>query len=338
LLRPATVDEALALMTALGRDARLLAGGQDLLYRYKKRLATNPGYLVDLKRIGSLQGIQAADSGLRIGALTTLGELERSAEVRAQFPMLVAAASEIASPQIRNLGTVGGNLCQDVWCWYLLADYDCWLNGGRYCYAAVGDHRYYHSIAGGRHCIAVHPSDLAPALIALDATAALVGPEGRRAIPIDQLWPGFVEVAGRLQPHNLRPEEILEAVEVPAAGLERRNVFLKFRLRRAWDFALASVAVSLALDDGLCSSARVVLGGISTRPRRALDVEAALVGRQLTTASIASASALAPVGTRPLRDNRYKVPLLVGLTRKALAAALLVRSGATGPIGPRGST
>jgi len=331
MLRPSTLEEALALMAEHRGEARVYAGGQDLLYRYKKRLATNPIYLVNLKRIGSLQGLHANADGLRIGVLTTLGELERSIVVQERFPMLAAAAAEIASPQIRNLGTVGGNLCQDVWCWYLLADYDCWLNGGRYCYAAVGDHRYYHSIDGGHHCIAVHPSDLAPALIALDATCTVASPEGTRVAPIEALWPGFHEVDGRLQSHALRPDEILAEIAMPAPVPGQRDVFLKFRMRKSWDFALASVAVSLVAEGDRCIAARVVLGGVSTQPRRARDVEAVLVGARLTEALVNRAAEQAPTGMKPLRHNRYKVPLITGLCRKALNAARVRRPPATMP-------
>jgi xanthine dehydrogenase YagS FAD-binding subunit len=274
-----------------------------------------------LKQVAALRGIRPEPDWIRFGALTTLGELERSTLVREHIPMLATAAASIASPQIRNLGTIGGNLCQDVWCWYLLADYDCWLNGGRYCYAAVGDHRYYHSIGGGHHCIAAHPSDLAPALIALGATAEVAGPSDTRVVPVEALWPGFQEVAGRLQPHSLRPDEILVAVDVPIIQPGRRDVFLKFRMRRSWDFALASVAVSLVILDGICTAARVVLGGVSTQPRRATEVEDALLGRPLTSETIDRAASQAGAHSRPLRDNGYKVPLIVGLCRKALDAA-----------------
>jgi xanthine dehydrogenase YagS FAD-binding subunit len=321
MLRPGTVDEALQALATHGADAQVYAGGQDLLYRYKRGVATNPRYLVNIKRIGALRGFQLDDGGaLAIRPLTTLGELEHSALVRERFPVLHGAVAEIASPQIRNLGTVGGNLLQDVWCWYLLRDYDCWLNGGKYCYAAVGEHRYYHSAFGGQHCIAAHPSDLAPALIALDATCTIAGPDGSRTVPAEALWPGFQWVDGRLQCHALRPDELLTAIRVPAPRPSQRGAFLKYRLRNSWDFALASVAASLTLDGDRCSEARVVLGGLATQPIRASGVESALVGQELTDAVIREAAEQAVQRARPLRLNRYKTSLVKGLCRKVLRA------------------
>jgi xanthine dehydrogenase YagS FAD-binding subunit len=318
MLRPTTLEDALGLLSRFRSEARVYAGGQDLLYRYKKRLAANPQYLVNISRIASLRGVELVDDVLRIRPLTTLGQLERSALVREQFPLIHAAVSEIASPQIRNVGTVGGNLCQDVWCWYLLADYDCWLNGGKYCYAAVGDHRYYHSITGGKHCIASHPSDLAPALVALGATCTVAGPDGQRSMPIEALWPGFQRIDGRLQNHAIGARELLVEIAVPVRKANQYDAFLKFRMRNAWDFALATVAASVAVDGERCASARVVLGGIGTQPHRARDVEFALVGNMLTESSLVAASARAASGARPLRQNGYKLSLTEGLCRKVL--------------------
>jgi xanthine dehydrogenase YagS FAD-binding subunit len=321
MAQPATIKEAVDLLAAHGSDARAYAGGQDLLYRFKRRIATNPLYLVNLKDIAELQGFDLTEAGaLRIRPLTTLGELERSPTVQRHFPLLHSAISEIASPQIRNQGTVGGNLLQDVWCWYLLENYDCWLNGGKYCYAVNGDHRYYHSIMGGQHCIASHPADLAPALIALEATATVTGPRGTRTLPVAELWQGFQRIDGRLQCHTLRPDEVLAAVEVPAPVAGARGAFLKFRVRKSWDFALASVAASLRFADGRCVGARIVLGGIATEPIRARETEDALVGRELTEPVIQEAAARAVANARPLRMNHYKLQLVQGLCRKTLRA------------------
>jgi xanthine dehydrogenase YagS FAD-binding subunit len=321
MLRPRSMDEALALLAQHGPSAQVYAGGQDLLYRFKRRVSTNPPVLVNVKQIDGLRGIAPTDDGgLRIGALTTLGTLERSALVRDRFPVLHGAAAEIASPQIRNLGTVGGNLCQDVWCWYLLADYDCWLNGGKYCYAAVGEHRYYHSAFAGQHCVAAHPSDLAPALVALDATCTIASAAGTRTVPVDTLWPGFQWIDGRLRSHALRAGEILTEVQVPPPAAGQRGVFRKYRLRNSWDFALASVAAVVRLDGDQCTAARVVLGGLATQPIRAAAAEGALVGSRLDDATIARAAEQAAAGARPLRLNRYKLSLLKGLCRQTLRA------------------
>jgi xanthine dehydrogenase YagS FAD-binding subunit len=319
--QPTTIKEALALLAEHGPNARLYAGGQDLLYRYKRRLASNPLYLVNIKNVAELRGFAVTpEGGLRIGPLTTLGELERATVVQEWFPLLHSALVEIATPQIRNQGTVGGNLLQDVWCWYLLENYDCWLNGGKYCYAVNGDHRYYHSVMGGQHCIASHPADLAPALIALGARVTIAGAEGTRTQPVDALWQGFQRIDGRLQCHTLRADEVLVGVELPPVPADVRTAFLKFRVRKSWDFALASVAAALRLDGARCLAARVVLGGIGTAPIRAHALEAALVDRDLTEAVIQEAAAQASVGAQPLRLNRYKLQLLEGLCRKTLRA------------------
>jgi xanthine dehydrogenase YagS FAD-binding subunit len=319
MLNPRTVEEAVGFLASYGPDARVYAGGQDLLYRFKRRLATNPMYLVNIKDIAGLRGLEPRDGALAIGPLTTLGELERSALVRDVLPMLHAAVAEIASPQIRNLGTVGGNLLQDVWCWYLLEDYDCWLNGGSYCYAATGEHQNYHSVMGGKHCIAAHPSDLAPALVALDATLRLASPSGVRTIPAESLWPGFTWAGDKLRNHTAASDELLVEVVVPLPSANVRSIFLKQRLRNSWDFALASLAMAIEMEDRRCVAARVVLGGVGTAPVRATAVEAALVGAELTDEVVARAAQQAIVGARPLRLSHYKLKIMEGLCRKALA-------------------
>jgi xanthine dehydrogenase YagS FAD-binding subunit len=319
MYQPRTLDEALGLLASHGSDARLYAGGQDLLYRYKRRLGSNPRYLVNVKRIPDLDGFTLnADGSLTIRPLTRLRDLEESAQVREQFPLLHAAASEIASPQIRSEGTVGGNLFQDVWCWYLLEDYDCWLNGGSYCYAVTGDHRGYHSVMGGRHCIAAHPSDLAPALVALQATCTIAGPSGSRTVPADALWAEFERVGTRLQTHMLQPDEIAVQIDVPAPAPGARGAFQKYRQRGAWDFALASVAASLRFEGQRVADARVVMGGVATHPVRAHEAERLLTGQPLTDETIEAAAQVVAQGARPLRLNRYKVSLAQGLCRKVL--------------------
>jgi xanthine dehydrogenase YagS FAD-binding subunit len=181
-----------------------------------------------------------------------------------------------------------------------------------------GENRYYHSVMGGRHCIAVHPSDLAPALIALEATATVAGPDGQRTIPVEHLWTGFGWQGGQLRNHTLAAGEVVTRIEVPSPASGARTAFVKFRLRNSWDFALGLVAANLTMDGRHCTAARVVLGGVATRPVRALGTEAALAGQDLTDDVIERAANAAMTGAKPLVGNRYKLALLKGLCRKAL--------------------
>lgn len=319
LLQPETLRDAISLLSTHGGEARIFAGGQDLLYRYKRRLSSNPFYLVDVSRIDDLRGFEVTEDGrLVIAPLTTLGELERAPGVRDAFPMIHSAISEIATPQIRNLATVGGNLFQDVWCWYLLENYDCWLNGGKYCYAVTGDNRYYHSIMGGRHCVAAHPSDLAPALIAADATVTIAGPGGHHSAPAESLWAGFNWVNGKLQNHSLDSGEIVTRIELPRPAPGSRAAFIKYRLRDSWDFALGEVAAALVMAGERCMEARIALGAVATQPLRARHAEAILSGNELTDEVIGRAAEAAVVGARALTGNHYKLSLIQGLCRKVL--------------------
>lgn len=320
LLSPKTPEEALEILAKLGNEGKVLAGGQDLLYRLKKRIAVSPPYLVNLKSIPGMSGIAWDERELRIGAMTTLSKLSVLTDLGPGLAVLVDAARSIATPEIRNLGTVGGNLCQDVWCLYLFEDYDCWMNGGNICYAAIGEHRYYFSANGGRYCIASHPSDLAPALIALEASAEVAGPYGRKLVPVRDLFQGFVFDDGRLKSNTLTAAEVITAVRIPLPAEAARGAYVKFRLRRSWDFALASAAVQLRFEGAICTKARVVLGGVGPAPMSAERAEAVLAGRSLTADAIQECCAAAAAGLRPLPLTDYKCALVRGLLSEALSS------------------
>lgn len=312
-LAPERVEDAVQLLSERGGAA--LAGGTDLIGLMKDGLVT-PKRLVDLRRIAEFQGIDSRPGGgLHIGALVTLDTLERHAVVRREFPVIAEAAATAGSPQLRNMGTVGGNLCQRPRCWYLRGDFRCLRKGGDLCYAAEGENEYL-AIFGGGPCHIVHPSDLAPALVALDAEIAMVGPEGRRAVPIGEFFLGVEE--SLTQENVLRPGELIAYVMVPGQPAGARGTFLKAMDRGAWSFATASVAVQLTLRGSTVGNARIVLGGVAPRPWRAEAAERVLMDAPLSDASISAAAAAAVQGARPMSQNGYKVPLVHGLVERAL--------------------
>jgi xanthine dehydrogenase YagS FAD-binding subunit len=320
---PGTVEEAVKLLTPTdaGADSdempRAMGGGQDLLTTMKAYIQ-QPPRVVNLKMIQGLDGIAVdKEGGLRIGALATLNAVEEHAEVRARFPGLAEAAHSIATPQIRNVGTVGGNLCQRPRCWYFrLENYKCLKKGGTECFASGGENKY-NAILGGGPSYFVHPSDLAPMLIALGATVTIAGVGGKRTMALEKFFT-LPTVAIRKE-NVLQDGEIVTEVQVPAAG-GIRSTYLKFKERESLDFAMASVAAAVELGaDKRVRSARLVLGGVATIPWVVPEANAYLVGKTLDDATIAQAAALALNGASPLEHNAYKVPLTQALVRRALA-------------------
>jgi xanthine dehydrogenase YagS FAD-binding subunit len=198
--RPATIEQAMEVLSLHGNQGAVYAGGTDLLIRLKNRLAQAPSYLVDIKKIANLRYIKEdAQGGVQIGALTKLTEIVESGLLARKYPMLVDAVRTISSPELRNASTLGGDLLQEVWCQYLRGGYSCWRNGGYICYGAIGDNSYYHSAMGGRLCYAVYPGDAATALIPYDATVKLATPSGIKELTVEQLVPGDMMVDGRIQ-------------------------------------------------------------------------------------------------------------------------------------------
>src|SRR5687768_2229035 len=268
---PTTINEAVKLLNvSAGSDMdeapRPLAGGQDLLTTMKD-YTTRPARIVNLKSIRGLNRITLNARGLTIGALVTLTELEEHAGVRKSFPGLAEAAHSVATTQIRNLGTVGGNLCQRPRCWYFrLEEVICLKKGGSECYAASGENKYNAIIAGGPSFI-VHPSDLAPMLVALDARVTVVGSTGKRVIPLDKFF--TLPAEGNIRRENvLKNDEIITEIYVPASPLAARSTYLKFKERESLDFALASVAAAVQLaPNKTVRAARIVLGGVAPIPR-----------------------------------------------------------------------
>ncbi|HET8783362.1 MAG TPA: xanthine dehydrogenase family protein subunit M [Pyrinomonadaceae bacterium] len=322
---PATINEAVKLLgasssTDIDEAPRPIAGGQDLLTTMKD-YTSRPARIVNLKSIPGLNKITLNDRGLTIGALVTLTELEEHDGVRKSFPGLAEAAHSIATPQIRNLGTVGGNLCQRPRCWYFrLEEVNCLKKGGSECYAATGENKYNAIIAGGPSYI-VHPSDLAPMLLALGARVTAVGAKGRRVIQLDKFF--TLPDQGNIRRENvLKNDEIITEIYVPASPLASTSTYLKFKERESLDFALASVAAAVQLaPNKTVRAARIVLGGVAPIPWRVSDAEKYLVGKQLNADVLAEAGKIALAEAKPLEKNAYKVPLTQTLVRRAVAKA-----------------
>jgi xanthine dehydrogenase YagS FAD-binding subunit len=296
-----------------------IAGGQDLLTSLKAYIV-RPNRVVNLKTIQGLDHIQAdAAGGLKIGAMATLTQVEEHPEIRAKVPGLTEAASSIATPQIRNLGTVGGNLCQRPRCWYYrLENYNCRKKGGSECYAKDGENKY-NAILGGGKSNYVHPSDLAPMLVALGATVTIAGAAGSRTLPLQEF---FVLPSQDVRRETVLKEgEIVTEIQVPASPLAARSTYLKFKERDSLDFAMAAVAAALELgpDNKTVRQARIVLGGVATIPWRAPAAEAYLVGKPINEETQTRAARLALEGARPMGQNEYKIPLTQTLVRRALA-------------------
>ncbi len=273
---------------------------------------------MSLSGVSALRGIdRLPEGGLRIGALTTLTEVAESEAVRTHYRALAEAAASVASPQLRNQGTLGGNLCQKPRCWYYRGDFHCLRKGGDACFAVAGENRY-HCLFGGEGCFIVHPSDTAPALVALGAAVRIVGPGGTRAVPVEAF-----HVLPSVDPRRetvLEPGEVVTEVVLPPPAPGLRSTYRKVRARASWDFALVGAALALRLAGDVVREARVVLAGVAPVPWRAKAVEAALTGHRLDPAIIDHAAAAAVKGAEPLAQNGYKVPLVRGLLQERLQA------------------
>jgi len=318
--RVTTVGQAVALLTKYQEKAAILAGGSDLLGLIKDGVEgpalKTPKHLIDIKGIKDFAYIKEQKTGLRIGAGTTLSEIIHSDLIENKYPLVAQAAKQVAVPQIRNVATLGGNLCQRPRCWYFRGKLfsDCIRKGGANCYAKDGENQY-HAIMGGDICCMVYPSDMAPALIALDAKAEIAGPKGMRTIPLEKF---YVSPEQALTKENvLSPQEMLVAVEIPAASQGRKGVYLKLKERQAFDFAVVSVAVSVALKGSTVTDSRVVFGGLAPFPTRSVKAESALKGKDLKSAVSAACSACV-IGAQPLGKNAYKIEATKGVLEEAL--------------------
>jgi len=310
-----SLKEAIGQLSSKG--ARIHAGGTDLLGCLRDEIF-GAEKLVSIGRLKALRGIrQTSDGGLRIGALTTIAEVENNKTVQERYSALAQAASEVGSPQLRNQGTIGGNLCQKPRCWYYRGEFQCLRKGGDTCYAYQGENQF-HCIFGGTMCYIVHPSDTAPALVTFEAMARVSGPDGARLVPIAKF---HVPPSESVQKETiLKPNEIVTEVLLPPPAKGLRSSYRKVRARRSWDFALASVALALQFDGDRIARARVVLGGAAPIPWRSKEVEEVITGRRLDAETVTRAAAAAVKNAQPLKQNGYKVPLFRGMIEEALAA------------------
>jgi len=318
---PKSVKEAVGLLQKFAgekKNAAVVGGGSEYLQLMKVRVAT-PDYIVNLKTIPGLSYIKEEGGGFRIGALTTLAELEEHKGVQDKLLFLSQAAGEAASPQIRNAGTVAGNLCQRPFCWYFRsASHVCLRKGGEICYSVAGDNRY-HAILGGGPSYIVHPSDLAPALVALDAKIKIAGPSGEKTISLEKF---FVTPQVNARRENiLGPADIVTEIQVPLPKAGSKGYYFKVRERQAWDHAIVSVATVVQSAGGAVRDARVVLGGVAPIPWRVPKAEESLRGKAIDDGAAQKAAEIALDGAKPMKDNVYKIELAKNLVRRAIVAS-----------------
>jgi xanthine dehydrogenase YagS FAD-binding subunit len=316
LFQPASTADALNLLDRYGADAWIFAGGLDTFDWLKDRIK-RPRYVVDLGGIAELRGIRERDGGLEIGAMTTLTEVVRHPTVRERYAILTEAAEAAASPQIRNQGTIGGNLSQDTRCWYYRAGWSCYRAGGNICYADTPESiNREHAILEADRCVAVNPSDTAPALITLGASMVIRGGAGERVMPAEDYFVGPGTDITRMT--ALQPGELLTAIRIPGDWAGSNFYWEKVRDRQVWDFALVSVASAMTLTGTTIQNIRLVVNGVAARPTRLVAVEQYVKGKPRNEATAAAAGEMAIAGAQPLRFNAYKVPLMRNLVKRAI--------------------
>jgi xanthine dehydrogenase YagS FAD-binding subunit len=302
-----------------GADAWVMAGGLDTFDWLKDRIR-RPKVVVDLSRVTELRGIKEANGGLEIGAMTTLTEVANSALVKERYALLAEAAGLVASPQIRNQGTMGGNVSQDARCWYYRAGWPCYRAGGNICYADTPTSvNREHAIFDADRCVAVNPSDTAPALIALDAEMVVNRGGSELVVPAQDFFVGTGVDITRLT--ILQPGDLLTAVRIPGTWAGKQFYFEKVRDRQVWDFALVNIASAINASGNSISEARLVVNGVSARPFRLEAVEAFVRGKGRDEQTAEQAGELAVQGAVPLRHNAYKVPLMKNLVKRAIRGA-----------------
>ena len=316
LFQPSSTDEALGLLDRYGADAKVLAGGLDTWDWLKDRIQ-KPAAVVDLGGIAPLREIRATGGGVEIGAMATLREVIRHPEVSGQFNLLATAASQAASPQIQNQGTVGGNVGQDTRCWYYRDGWSCYRAGGNICYADTPTAmNREHAILGASRCVAVNPSDTAPTLVALDAEMVVLNSGGERVISAQDFFIGPAVDIERMT--ALQPGDLLTQIRIPSTWAGSRFYFEKARDRAVWDFPLANVASAAKVNNGVIEDIRIVANGVAPYPVRFIAAEDAVRGQQVNEQTAVQAADIAIRGVTPLAHNGYKVTLLHNLVKRSI--------------------
>ena len=313
-VRPRSVPEAVKALKDPG--SHVMAGGSDLLGCLREELfeVRSVVSLSGLKQ--ELQGVSKnPGGGLSIGPLTTISRIAQDPAISSDYPGLAQAAAEVASPQLRNQGTIGGNLCQKPRCWYYRGEFHCLRKGGQRCFA-LGGQDMFHCIFGGQGCFIVHPSDTAPVLAAMGATLTVAGPDGERTLPVSKLHVSPAEDPTR--EIALARDEVITGIDLPRLRGSVVSSYRKIRTRRSWDFALAGAAMVLDMDGRRVDSARVYLSGCAPIPWRSIEVEQAITGKVLEPGLIDQAARASVADARPLGQNAYKVSLVKGMIREEL--------------------
>ena len=319
LFQPTSVDDAVALLDEHREDVWVLAGGLDSFDWFKDRIL-RPSVVVDLGGIESLRGVRTTNDGLEIGATTPLSEVVTHPEIVENYSLLVEAAELVASPQIRNQGTIGGNLNQDTRCWYYRDGWTCYRAGGNICYADTpASMNREHAILEADRCVAVNPSDTAPALIALDAQMVIQSSSGERVVSAEEFFIGPSTDITRMS--VLQPGDLLTTIRVPATFAGAHFYFEKVRDRQVWDFPLVNVASAILANNGIIEEARIAVNGVAPRPLRMTAVENALRGESLDDTTAERVSELAVRGAKPLRHNAYKIPMMRNLVKRSIQRA-----------------
>src|SRR5437868_15240441 len=318
LYQPASVDDALKLLDRHGTDAWVLAGELDSMDWLKDRLR-KPKVVVDLTNVAELRGIKEMNGGTEIGAMTTLTEVVKHPVVREKYAILMQAAELVASPQIRNRGTIGGNVSQDTRCWYYRGGWTCYRAGGNICYADTPTAiNREHAIFDADRCVAVNPSDTAPALVALDAQMVIRGPRGERVVNAEEYWIGPGIDITRM--NVLQPNELLVAIRIPPTMAGAQFYFEKVRDRQVWDFPLVNVASAIKPNGGNIGEVRLVVNAVAATPERLRPGRAFVAGKPRTDETARAAGEMAIEAAQTLRHNGYKVPLMRNLVARALRA------------------
>ncbi len=319
LYQPTDLQNAMELITRFGSDGWIMAGGYDSLDWFKDRIK-NPGAVIDLSGLAELKSIVETKDGIEIGSLTSLSEVNQNALIKQKFGLLAEAAGNVASPQIRNHGTIGGNVCQDARCWYYRSGLDCYRAGGNTCYADTpqGMNRE-HCLFNANRCVAVSPSDTAPALIALESEMVVINQAGERTIPAEDFFIGpDIDITNMT---ILKPGDLLTKILIPNTWAGTQFYFEKVSDRNTWDFALVNIAAAMNVKENVIDDIRIVCGGVECRPRRLTVVESVVRGNNKNHETAQLAANSASRGATPLNQNHFKIPLMENLVKRAIREA-----------------